>query len=239
MLRAIKPIPLVGLTMRDIPSSPPRFDWPDPKTLLVEDDYQRRLTQRSITLIRKIAENFDWLHIRPPVCARGTNNKVCVIDGQHTTIAAAGRGVATIPVMIVEAPDIARRARAFVAHHTDRLNIIPLQLFASRLAAGDKGALAAQRAAKTAGVNLCREQPANGMWDVGDTVAVNGVGRLVAKYGEEKAVRVLKTLVGAKRAPVTIHEILAAAVCLFEPKFGWHHSAFFLSGDGDPQQIDR
>ena len=50
MLRAIKPTPLVGLTL-GFPSSPPRFDWADPKTLLVEDDYQRRLTQRSITLI--------------------------------------------------------------------------------------------------------------------------------------------------------------------------------------------
>jgi hypothetical protein len=101
MLRAIKPIPLIGLSVRDIPSAPPRFDWADPKTLLVEDDYQRRLTKRSITLIRKVAENFDWLHIKPRVCTHGTGNKLCVIDGQHTAIAAASRGVAKIPVMIV------------------------------------------------------------------------------------------------------------------------------------------
>ena len=81
MLRAIKPISLIGLTVEDIPSSPPRFDWADPKTLLVEDDYQRRLTKRSITLIRKIAEHFDWLHIKPPVSAHGTGNKLCIIDG--------------------------------------------------------------------------------------------------------------------------------------------------------------
>ena len=100
---------------------------------------------------------FDGLHIKPPVWARGTNNKLCVIDGQHTASVAASRGVAKIPVMIVEAPEIARRARAFVAHSTDRLNVTPLQLFASRLAAGDKGALAAaRRAAKGTGVTLCR-----------------------------------------------------------------------------------
>jgi hypothetical protein len=115
-----------------------------------------------------------------------------------------------------------------VAHNTDRLNITPLQLFASRLAAGDKGALAAQRAAKVAGMTLCRVQPASGMWEVGDTMAVNGVERLVARHGEEKAVRVLKTLVAAKRAPVAIHELLATAACLFDPKFGWTHSAFDL-----------
>ena len=70
LLRAIKPIPLVGLTMREIPSSPPRFRFGGSEDALVEDDYQRRLTKRSITVIRKIAENFDWLHIKPPVCAR-------------------------------------------------------------------------------------------------------------------------------------------------------------------------
>jgi hypothetical protein len=43
--------PLLLLASRCFPSSPPRFDWADPKTLLVEDDYQRRLTQRSVTLI--------------------------------------------------------------------------------------------------------------------------------------------------------------------------------------------
>jgi hypothetical protein len=49
----------------------------------------------------------------------------------------------------------------------------------------------------------------------------------VAKYGEERGVRVLKTLVAAKRAPVAAHEILAVSV-LFDPKFGWDHSTFDL-----------
>ena len=150
------------------------------------------------------------------------------MDGQHTAIAAASRGVEKIPVMIIEAPEMARRARAFVAHNTDRLNVTPLQLFASRLAAGDRGALAAQRAAKSAGVTLCRVQPANGLWEVGDTVAVGGVERLVTRLGEEKAVRVLKTLMAAKRAPVVVHEIRAVAAVLFDPSFGWNHSTFDL-----------
>ena len=203
MLRAIKPIPLIGLTVKDISSYPPRFDWADPKTLLVEDEYQRRLTKRSITLIRKIAVGFDWLHIKPPVCARGAGAKLCVVDGQHTAIAAASRGVAKIPVMIVEAPEMARRARAFVAHSTDRLNVTPLRLFASRLAAGDRCF------GRSAGRESCRRQPMpcqpDGQWHVErgrhTKGMVNGVERLVAKFGEEKALRVLKTLVAAKRAP--------------------------------------
>ena len=228
MLRPIKPIPLTGLEPKLIGSKPPIFDWADPKTLLVEDEYQRRLTKRSITLIRKIAVGFDWLHIKPPVCARGAGAKLCVIDGQHTAIAAASRGILKIPIMIVEAPEVERRAKAFVAHNTDRLNVTPLQLFASRLAAGDKAARGAEKAAKASGVNLCRVQPANGLWEVGDTMAVGSVERLVGRYGEEKAVRVLKTLVAAKRSPMVVHEILAVAALLFDPSFGWQHSTFDL-----------
>jgi len=227
-LRPIKAIPLIGIKPKAIPSEPPRFGWANPCHLLVEPEYQRGLTKRSITLIRNIAENFNWLHIKPPVCARGAGNKLCVIDGQHTAIAAASRGVPKIPVMIVEASDVKQRAQAFVAHNTDRLNITPVQLFMSRLAAGDKGAVAAQKAATDAGVTIRRVQPGNGLWDMGDSVAVSGIERLVARYGAERATKVLKTLVAAKRAPVAIHEILAVAAVLFDPKFGWHHSAFDL-----------
>jgi len=39
---------------------------------------------------------------------------------------------------------------------------------------------------------------------------------------------VLKTLVAAKRAPVVVHEVLAAAAVLYNPKLGWSHSAFDL-----------
>jgi hypothetical protein len=54
------------------------------------------------------------------------------------------------------------------------------------------------------------------------------VERLVVRWCGERAVRALKTLVAAKHAPVTVHEILAAAACLFDPRFDWHHSAFDL-----------
>ena len=59
-------------------------------------------------------------------------------------------------------------------------------------------------------------------------MACGAVERLVTKYGEERGVRALKTLVAAKRAPVAAHEILAVSAVLFDPKFGWHHSAFDL-----------
>src|SRR5262249_36277513 len=140
-LRLIKPIPLVGLDLNEIGSKPPVFEWVDPCSLQVEASYQRNLSKNSITLIRRIASVFDWAHLKPPVCARDGNGGLFCIDGQHTAIAAVSRGVERIPVMIVEAGDVKRRAKAFVSHNTDRLNITPLQMFASRLAAEDPAAL--------------------------------------------------------------------------------------------------
>jgi hypothetical protein len=227
-LRPIKPIPLVGLELNEIKSSHPVFEWVDPKSLQVEAAYQRNLAQKSITLIRRIAAAFDWAHLKPPVCARAGDGKMFVRDGQHSAIAAVSRGVDKIPVMIVDAGDMRRRAKAFVSHNTDRLNITPLQMFASRLAAEDSGAVAAQRAATEAGVTILRSQPGNGHWNLGETMACGAVERLAVKFGHDRAVRALKTLVAAKRAPVAVHEILAVAAVLFDPKFGWHHSTFDL-----------
>jgi hypothetical protein len=227
-LRPIQPIPLVGIEPKQIGSQMPKFEWHDPKTLMVESEYQRDLSQRSITLIRHIAGNFDWLHIKPPVCARGAGGKLCVVDGQHTAIAAASRGVPKIPVMIIEAPEMKRRAKAFVAHNTDRLAITPMQLFHSRVAAGDPGALAVMRVAAASAVTVCRSQPATGYWKVGETVAIGGIESLIRARGEEKSVRVLKTLVAAKRGPVATHEIRAVEALLFDPSYGWQHSVFDL-----------
>ena len=227
-LRPIKPIPLIGIEPLPINTSLPRFGWADPKTLLVEDDYQRRLTKRSITLIRKIAQNFNWLHIKPPVCARGTDNKLCVIDGQHTAIAAASRGLRKIPVMIVEAPEIRHRALAFVAHNTDRLNITPIQLFASRVAGGDPSAKAVVSVCKAAGVTPVRHMPGNGRWGIGDTIAFGTIERLIKRRGKDDASRVLKALVSARRAPAASHEILAVDAVLYDEKLGYDGSVFDL-----------
>jgi hypothetical protein len=51
-------------------------------------------------------------------------------------------------------------------------------------------------------------------------MAAAAIERLTAKRGIEKATKILKLLVDAKRAPVVVHEILAAAAVLYEPAFG-------------------
>jgi hypothetical protein len=108
------------------------------------------------------------------------------------------------------------------------LDIPTTQLFHSRVVANDPDAVAAMRVSQAAGVTIVRSQPANGYWKVGDTIAMGSIESLIRSRGEEKALKVLKTLVAAKRCPVVSHEIRAVEALLFDQAFGWTASAFDL-----------
>jgi hypothetical protein len=111
-LRPIKPIPLIGIEPKPISSELPNFKWTDPTELFVEADYQRNLTAGSIKLIRSITADFNWLNIKPVICAKGKDGKLVVLDGQHTAIAAISRGIKSVPIMLVNAPCQACSGRA-------------------------------------------------------------------------------------------------------------------------------
>src|SRR5262249_34928315 len=67
--RLIRPVPIAGLTPSAITTSRPRFIEVNPrKDLIVETKYQRDLSQKSVKLIRRIVERFDWAKFKPPVC---------------------------------------------------------------------------------------------------------------------------------------------------------------------------
>ncbi len=121
-----------------------------------------------------------------------------MVDGQHTAIAAVSRRVSKTPLMIVEAPKVARRARAFVAHNTDRLAITPMQLFHSLVVAADPGALAVMRVARGRSHDL-HVATSDGLLEDGAKAAIE---ILIRGRGEDRAIKVLKTLVAAKRGPV-------------------------------------
>src|SRR5262249_49633203 len=80
----------------------PAFEWVDPKTLHVEESYQRKIPDKSRKLIRHIVASWHWAQMKPPICVRDEKKRLLVIDGQHTAMAAAShKGIKEIPVMIV------------------------------------------------------------------------------------------------------------------------------------------
>lgn len=162
MKRAVRALNLGDLAPAVITSDAPEIEWVDPKSLLVDGDYQRALSEASVTLIRRIVAGWDWARFKPPVVAR-TEEGLEVIDGQHTATAAATHpAISIIPVIVVQAAAVADRARAFVGHNRDRLNVTKTQMHFSAVAAGDDDALTLSQVCQRAGVTILRNPPGGG-----------------------------------------------------------------------------
>lgn len=217
--RQIKALNLVHIEPGPVQGGEPTFQWVDPAELMVDEAYQRQLSERSLDLIRRIVANWDWRRFKPPIVARQTDLLV-VIDGQHTAIAAATHpDVSRIPVMMVEADDLAAQARAFVGHNRDRLGITQMQMHFAAVAAGDEDALTIDQVCQRAGVKILKMTPGNGAWKPCDTIAVHGIGALINRRGAQKARIILQVLAEARCTPITAGQIKAVEMLLHDAEY--------------------
>jgi hypothetical protein len=218
-LRPIGPIPLACITVAKLGQWKPAFEWVEPDRLLVDEAYQRALSDRSMRLIRKIIAGWDWARFKPPIVAR-TLHGLEVIDGQHTAIAAVSHpGIDKIPIMLVSAEARAERANAFVGHNRDRLAITPMQLHAAAAAAGDPEACTVERLCAEERIRILRVPPTNGGYRPGDLVAVQAVTKLLRRQGEGGVRQVLRVCAQAGLAPVSRDMLLAIEGVLFSAEF--------------------
>lgn len=202
-----------------VPSAKPEVTWIDPRELLVDDAYQRNLSERSVALIRRIAAGWDWRKFKAPNCA-WTEDGLEIIDGQHTAIGAACRSdIAEIPVLITEAAEQADRAAAFIGLNRDRVSITATQLHAAALTAGDDEAVAIEEACKPNGITVLKSQPGAGRFKPRQTMAVAAIGALVRKHGEDGARHVLAVCAEAELAPIQANQIKAVELLLTDPEF--------------------
>ena len=133
--RSIKPLPMPDVTPGGADMPEPKFERVDPASLMVDETYQRNLSERSVRLIRKIVARWDWRTFMPPVVVK-TKDGLHVIDGQHTAIAAASHpAIKQIWVQVVRADDVEDRARAFLGRNRDRITVTPTQLHVAAVAA--------------------------------------------------------------------------------------------------------
>lgn len=229
-LRQIKPLKITDILPASIldTDDKPQFEWVDPASLYIEERYQRNLGDKSISLIRKIVRDFQWSRFKPPVCAWGPENKLFVIDGQHTAIASASHlKIKKIPVMIVDASSMKDRADAFMGHNRDRLAITPAQLFYSSVTAEDPIALTLKKALDEAGCVVVRTNPP--VWVEGQTMATGTLMKLAERKGYPGTLRVLKILLDAKRAPVIALEVSAVADLLWGKEWQGRFDDYDLS----------
>lgn len=200
-------------------SEPPELRLVSPTSLRVEPAYQRDLSGKSIKLIRKIVIGFDWIKFKPPICAE-TPDGLFVIDGQHTAIAAASHPeIKTIPVMVVKAVRIERRAEAFVAHNRDRLTMTPAQVFYGDVAAGRQDAIAVLKAVTAAGGAIPRLPVQRNYAKPGQVTAVGELRKLCGAGGAALVERIVRIAVIAKASPISLTIICALRSILTEKKY--------------------
>jgi hypothetical protein len=203
-LRGIEPAGDIG--------APPRIEWVDPTDLYVDEAYQREVGKAGAKLIRQIVAEFSWLHFKPPICVEVTVSgrpAFKAIDGQHTaTGAATHSAVGKIPVVVVDAAEVERQARAFVAHNRNRVTLTQVGIFKAELAAKDTIALVVGRACKAAGVRVQNQSDKNPR----GTAAVASLRSLAIKAGPTFLTRVLTVL--ACRGWLKAQEIGAVALVL-------------------------
>lgn len=207
-LRPIAAVKLAGVKVQLPAGARPVLRWIKPTTLLVDETYQRDLKRKSYKLIEKIAANFSWAHMKPPVVVE-VDAGLHVVDGQHTAIAAASIGLAEIPIFIVTAPEIESRARAFVGHNADRIRVDAFAVHKAMLAARDPDALDIANVCERAGVRI-RNFGKTSIIAEGDTAAIGTIRGLIKRQGVRKAREVLEALRKGQRSGIMAHEILAA-----------------------------
>lgn len=223
--RQVNAMPVPGVDPGTAPTEPPMFEWVAPGDLLVDETYQRNLSERSVALIRKIVRQWDWRRFKPPVVARSPYG-LEVIDGQHTAIAAASHpSIERIPVMVVSAAEQSERAAAFVGHNRDRIALTSTQMHAAAVAAGDEDALTIAQVCQRAGVIVLKNPPGNGAFRPRETLAVASLRALINRRGAMKARQVLEVLAKAECAPVSASGIKAVEMLLFDKEYAGHVGA--------------
>lgn len=223
-MREISPLDLPDLKPADLPPYRPVFKTVPIKKMRVDERYQRDPTNRSINLIKKIVKEWDWSAFKPPVVVE-VNNVYHVIDGQHTAIAAATHGgFVELPVMLVKADSVAKRADAFVRQNRDRTATTRTQLHYAMLAAGDEDALTIQQVCDRAGVKILRITATNARYKVGETIAVSAIEKLIARRYALGARKVLEICVKAGCAPITVTYIRAVECLLYDAEYKGKYS---------------
>jgi len=226
MQQNLRPIDATGFTPIKTPAETPapQLQWIKIEQLVVDDDYQREITNDRRKAIRQIAENFDWRYFSTVMVSPIEGGLYAVIDGQGRTTAAKLCGMESVPCAVIIATK-AEQARAFAAVNGAVVVVRPLQRFKALVAGGDPEAMKIKALADRAGVIIAasaggvrhkRARP-------NETFALDVIRRGVAKYGEqtmEIALRACAKSCGATGGHIR-HQMIAAVARVLHDEPSW------------------
>ncbi|MBB3608641.1 DUF6551 family protein [Rhizobium sp. BK602] len=239
-MRAIEALDFPDLPRAALTDWLPEVRLVDPRALVVDEGYQRGLSDRSIRLIRKIVSEWSWLAFKPPIVVE-SDGSLHVIDGQHTAIGAVTHGdIPTIPVVVVRAEAVAERASAFVRHNRDRIQVTATQLHVALVAAGDEDALTMAQVCERSGVTILKNPPPFARFKPGECMAVTTIAALISRRHAKGAREVLEICVKGGSAPVSANLIRAVECLLFTSEYKGQIEADRISAviQAMPEQIE-
>ncbi|MBK8199213.1 MAG: hypothetical protein IPK75_12690 [Acidobacteria bacterium] len=202
LLRPIAPIKAPDISPASLKVRP-ELTWLPLSALVINDEYQRSLSERSHRIIRRMVAGFDWGRVKALSVVETKGGAFEVIDGQHTAIAAATHGgIESLPCLITRGKTVAECAADFVSLNQDRLAMTPMQVFFAELAAGDEIAAEVQRGVQSAGGRILKGPPALGVYQPGDLICVGQLKMLAKRGGPVYVKRAVAIGVAAGLTPI-------------------------------------
>lgn len=176
----------------------PVLQYLRPEEIDIDPSYQRSIeAPASQTLIRKIAQHWNWDLCQPLVVASRPSGALMVIDGQHRLAAARLRGdIDQMPCTIVHYASAADEAASFVHLNQQRRPLTRIELFKAAVASEDPEAGAIAAAMAEAGLTLALHS--NYMnWKPGMVHNIGGIERAWRKHGRPATTAAMKVLAHA------------------------------------------
>lgn len=134
----------------------PVLQYQPPAALDIDPEYQRSMdSSSSQTLVRKIAQHWNWDLCQPLVVSRRDDGSMFVIDGQHRLAAAKLRGdISVLPCVVTQFSSVADEAASFVHLNQQRRPLTKLDIFKAALASEDTQTQAIVAAMAEAGLSI-------------------------------------------------------------------------------------
>lgn len=203
-LRSIAPI-VEGKPLRRNPvAPPPKIAWLRLDQLVIDESYQRGLSHKSMALIRRLVERWDWNCFKPlSVALIAGGGQYEIIDGQHTALAAATHGsIETLPCLVLDVATVAERSAAFVGINRDRVSLTPYSLYRARVAAGDPEAVAVHEGLNAAGATLLEALRFDVDYGPGVIACIGALLLIARRGGKARVARLLKICMAADVTPI-------------------------------------
>lgn len=176
----------------------PSLEFRRVSELRIDPVYQRSISAAaSQTLIRRIAQFWDWSLCQPLAVAKRDDGALFVVDGQHRLEAAKlRRDIDDLPCVVTAYANSGDEAAAFVALNQQRRPLGKIDLFKAALAAEDDTATAIARLLTQAGLHLAPHTNFTA-WKPGMVSNIAGIEAAFRAHGERVTGVALRALAQA------------------------------------------